>query len=421
MHRVLRPSGRVAILEFSTPPWAPFRAVFGFYFHRILPRIGRMLASGGDQGGAAYSYLPESVESFPDPEGLSRRLAESGFSSVRYRRLSLGIAVVHLAERPAEAGLEPCGLPRGSAALVLEPESPRPLAEIGKILAGHLGFARSDGVARARYGGGVLLQDVSVEAADALGTELAAAGIRTRRVEAALLSGPYRVRRARSLTFTPERLIARISGGEVLEVPRGELAGMHLYALPASAARDRESSSAELPPEVHRRTFTIFRRSSRRSRHPPASSFPALEAFLERGPDRLATIREPGAAGASARQPAAGSLPGNKLREALSASGDQPPCFFLTVFLKDGSRPLRFSQEDADYSSLGERKHSSSLDNFLIVLGDLLSFAPQAWLADRVAGFLERLDPAEVLYFKPEEGQNLERWMQLWIRLSRKA
>ncbi len=114
MFRVLRPAGRVAVLEFTTPPRAWFRALFEIYFHRVLPWIGRQIAysgssssqSAGSTGetdrfsGNAYSYLPASVKNFPDADALAELMSRAGFGTIRYRLLSLGIAAIHLGERP---------------------------------------------------------------------------------------------------------------------------------------------------------------------------------------------------------------------------------------------------------------------------------------------------------------------------------
>lgn len=90
--RVLKPGARFVILEFATPRFAPLRALFLFYFRRVLPLIGRAVSKHRD----AYTYLPESVRRFPDPDGLAERLAAAGFSTVRYDLLSGGIcALVH--------------------------------------------------------------------------------------------------------------------------------------------------------------------------------------------------------------------------------------------------------------------------------------------------------------------------------------
>jgi demethylmenaquinone methyltransferase/2-methoxy-6-polyprenyl-1,4-benzoquinol methylase len=100
--RVLRPGGRLVILEFTTPAHPLFRRLFGFYFHRLLPRLGQWL-SGSPAGAEAYSYLPASVGEFPRPAELSALLAEAGFTACSHRLLSGGIAALYSARRPAAA------------------------------------------------------------------------------------------------------------------------------------------------------------------------------------------------------------------------------------------------------------------------------------------------------------------------------
>jgi demethylmenaquinone methyltransferase/2-methoxy-6-polyprenyl-1,4-benzoquinol methylase len=91
LRRVLKPNGRLAILEFSSPVLPGFRQLFNFYFAQILPRIGG--AVSGSPG--AYEYLPDSVSKFPDQKKLAAMMRETGFSDVEYKNLTGGIAAIH--------------------------------------------------------------------------------------------------------------------------------------------------------------------------------------------------------------------------------------------------------------------------------------------------------------------------------------
>jgi len=93
--RVLRPGARLVVLDFTTPPSAPVRALYLFYFRRILPLVGR-LVSGHP---TAYAYLPASVETFPPPAALSERMARAGFAECGFRLLTGGIAAIHWGKR----------------------------------------------------------------------------------------------------------------------------------------------------------------------------------------------------------------------------------------------------------------------------------------------------------------------------------
>lgn len=95
MHRVLKPGGVFMCLEFSAPvtPW--FRFLYDFYSFHIMPVIGRVLANCQP----AYTYLPESIRLFPNPDELKKVLEDIGFTEVAYRRLTDGIAVAHLGKK----------------------------------------------------------------------------------------------------------------------------------------------------------------------------------------------------------------------------------------------------------------------------------------------------------------------------------
>jgi len=100
MHRVLRPGGRAVILEFTTPPGRLFRRLYLWYFHRVLPRVGRLVSGHA----TAYSYLPASVADFPPPEGLATWMREAGFTEVAYRLLTGGIVGIHVGVKGKGSG-----------------------------------------------------------------------------------------------------------------------------------------------------------------------------------------------------------------------------------------------------------------------------------------------------------------------------
>lgn len=91
MLRVLRPGGRAVILEFSKPKVFPVKQLYNFYFRFILPFIGKYFSKDH----RAYSYLPESVASFPEDQNFLDILKKCGYDSPRQIRLSFGIASIY--------------------------------------------------------------------------------------------------------------------------------------------------------------------------------------------------------------------------------------------------------------------------------------------------------------------------------------
>jgi demethylmenaquinone methyltransferase / 2-methoxy-6-polyprenyl-1,4-benzoquinol methylase len=89
--RVLKPGGIVVILEFSKPSSFPFKQVYNFYFRFILPRIGSIVSNDK----AAYTYLPKSVEAFPDGEDFLRILHDVGFKNTKCSSLTFGISSIY--------------------------------------------------------------------------------------------------------------------------------------------------------------------------------------------------------------------------------------------------------------------------------------------------------------------------------------
>ena len=89
--RVLRPGGRLMVLEFSRVPEPSLRWLYDRYSFNVIPALGQALA--GDR--ASYQYLVESIRRFPDQETFAGMIADAGFGQVRFRNLSMGIAALH--------------------------------------------------------------------------------------------------------------------------------------------------------------------------------------------------------------------------------------------------------------------------------------------------------------------------------------
>ena len=91
MLRVLKPSGKVVILEFSKPKSFPFKQIYQFYFQWILPKIGKLISKNHE----AYTYLPDSVEAFPDGDDFLNILNKIGFQKNQCTPLTLGISSIY--------------------------------------------------------------------------------------------------------------------------------------------------------------------------------------------------------------------------------------------------------------------------------------------------------------------------------------
>ena len=93
MLRVLKPKGKLVVLEFSQPRVFPFRQLFNFYFKNILPFIGKMTSKDN----RAYTYLYESVQAFPDGDNFLKVLEKTGFKNTACKSLTIGISSIYTA------------------------------------------------------------------------------------------------------------------------------------------------------------------------------------------------------------------------------------------------------------------------------------------------------------------------------------
>jgi demethylmenaquinone methyltransferase/2-methoxy-6-polyprenyl-1,4-benzoquinol methylase len=89
--RVLKPGGRLMVLEFSQLPNAGMQWLYDQYSYNVIPRMGQVIAGDRD----SYQYLVESIRKFPDQEAFAQMIRDAGFEQVKYRNLSMGIAALH--------------------------------------------------------------------------------------------------------------------------------------------------------------------------------------------------------------------------------------------------------------------------------------------------------------------------------------
>jgi demethylmenaquinone methyltransferase/2-methoxy-6-polyprenyl-1,4-benzoquinol methylase len=91
MHRTLKPGALGVVLEFSKPTVFPLKQIFHFYFHKLMPGVGKLVSKDA----SAYSYLPESVEAFPEGEEFLNIMEKCGYSECKIHRLTGGIASIY--------------------------------------------------------------------------------------------------------------------------------------------------------------------------------------------------------------------------------------------------------------------------------------------------------------------------------------
>jgi demethylmenaquinone methyltransferase/2-methoxy-6-polyprenyl-1,4-benzoquinol methylase len=90
-YRVLRPGGRLVVLEFSQLPNPAMQKAYDLYSFNVIPRMGKLIANDSE----SYQYLVESIRNFPDQDTFAAMIRDAGFGNVKYRNLSLGVAALH--------------------------------------------------------------------------------------------------------------------------------------------------------------------------------------------------------------------------------------------------------------------------------------------------------------------------------------
>ena len=96
MYRVLRTGGHLLIVELSTPPRFPMKQLFWVYAHVVMPVIGKLISHDA----SAYTYLPSSMEAFPQGEVMEEILKKAGFLQIEWKRFTFGLCTMYLAKKP---------------------------------------------------------------------------------------------------------------------------------------------------------------------------------------------------------------------------------------------------------------------------------------------------------------------------------
>ena len=104
-HRVLKPGGRLVVLEFPPPPKGMFGQLFRFYFLKVVPILGGLLSGRR----SAYTYLPDSVLKFPRPAELVKMIGAAGFEGVHYKLQTFGVSALHVGDKKMKKSEERVG------------------------------------------------------------------------------------------------------------------------------------------------------------------------------------------------------------------------------------------------------------------------------------------------------------------------
>ena len=373
LRRVLKPGGRIALLEFTPPRGAFLRSLFALYLLPLLPWIGRVF-SRSSKGAEAYSYLPASVMDFPGPERLEELLRQTGFDSVRHRLMTAGIVALHLGLRGEQPeSLPNAGAPDEKCSLVLAPDSTADHDGLSAALQEQLGMHRSDAMARARYGGGILASGEARPRLEQLAAALEKLGASSSIAETTELENLPRPKRITGLQFSTGKLTAASPGGKNTDIEKTDLAGIKVYALLPEASPAKEEEEAG------------------------GGRLPASLLSGATGDGRITNV-------------------GDKLARLLDRLQDPKfngISFHLTLYGTNPLMALKINKDEFDYSCLEADKTGNSLGNFLLLLERLLDWTPATGNAEEARTFLDAPDPEIILLSGENEAAGFDR-SRLW-------
>ncbi|MEE3229422.1 MAG: ubiquinone/menaquinone biosynthesis methyltransferase [Planctomycetota bacterium] len=373
LRRVLKPGGRIALLEFTPPRGAFLRSLFALYLLPLLPWIGRVF-SRSSKGAEAYSYLPASVMDFPGPERLEELLRQTGFDSVRHRLMTAGIVALHLGLRGEQPeSLPNAGAPAEKCSLVLAPDSTADQDGLSAALQEQLGMHRSDAMARARYGGGILASGEARPRLEQLAAALEKLGASSSIAETAELENLPRPKRITGLQFSTGKLTAASLGGKNTDIEKADLAGIKVYALlpeTSPAKEEEEAGGGGLPASL--------------------LSGATDDGRITNAGDKLA-----------------------RLLDRLQDPKFNGISFHLTLYGTNPPMALKINKDEFDYSCLEADKTGNSLGNFLLLLERLLDWTPATGNAEEARTFLDAPDPEIILLSGENEAAGFDR-SRLW-------
>lgn len=296
-------------------------------------------------------------------------------------------------------------------ALILEPGSPRPLVEMGRVLAASVGIPHSDAMVRLRDGAGLIAEALREEEADALASQLAELDVRCRKVPAESWGLVSRGTQVRSLEFHEDLVLAKVRDESELVIPGDSVFGIDVYVFaPHVEGTDRETET--------------------RGRSRSGASRWAWEG-VRRERKRTDPWGGGGRYARASRALAAGLIPpGEELQigprvhaliEKMSEEGLESAELRATVYCLEPIGPLHIRKDRFDYSCLGEKKKENSVENFLVLLEEIRARFPFARNREVVERFLETLEPTSILRSKEEQVENFHRWLAQWARIDREA